>query len=118
MAWCIAAIAADIFQCHPMSAAFDPDQLFTSRCMNLQAYYRGVTASNLILDVVVLSMPLCMVWRLKLDTKQKISLSGIFLLGGLVCVASLMRLLTTGDLRAEDLACESALSPLMDAPDG
>ncbi|KAL8676437.1 MAG: hypothetical protein Q9186_007043 [Xanthomendoza sp. 1 TL-2023] len=100
--WCIAAIVADIFQCQPMHAAFNPDKLFTSRCMNLQAYYRGVTASNLVLDLVVLSMPLCMVWTLTLDTKQKISVSGIFLLGGLVCVASLMRLLSTGDLKAQD----------------
>ncbi|KAL8815107.1 MAG: hypothetical protein Q9223_005721 [Gallowayella weberi] len=100
--WCIAAIVADIFQCRPIHAAFDPEKLFTNRCMNLQAYYRGVTASNLVLDLIVLSMPLCMVWKLTLDTKQKISLSGIFLLGGLVCVASLMRLMTTGDLKAKD----------------
>ncbi|KAL8806417.1 MAG: hypothetical protein Q9182_001332 [Xanthomendoza sp. 2 TL-2023] len=108
--WCIAAIVADIFQCRPIHAAFDPEKLFTDRCMNLQAYYRGVTASNLVLDLVVLSMPLCMVWKLTLDTKQKISLSGIFLLGGLVCVASLMRLLTTGDLKARDFACKMGVA--------
>ncbi|KAL8649176.1 MAG: hypothetical protein Q9226_005686 [Calogaya cf. arnoldii] len=100
--WCIAAILADIFQCRPLHAAFDPDKLFTSQCLDLQAYYRGVTASNLILDLAVLAMPLCMVWQLKLNKKQKISLSGVFLLGGLVCVASLMRLLTTGNLQAQD----------------
>lgn len=79
--WCIAAILADIFQCRPLHAAFEPDKIFTSQCINLQAYYRGVTASNLVLDLAVLSMPLCMVWRLKLNTNQKVSLSGLFLSG-------------------------------------
>ncbi|KAL8724567.1 MAG: hypothetical protein Q9166_007877 [cf. Caloplaca sp. 2 TL-2023] len=127
LGWCVAAIWADILQCRQTNAAFDPDKFFTSQCINLQAYYRGITASNMVLDVMVLSMPLCMVWRLKLDTKQKISLSGIFLLGGLVCVASLMRLLTTSDLQAKDFpslenpntsSAESDVAELVDRESG
>lgn len=52
-------------------------------------------------------MPLGMVWKLKFNTNQKISLAGIFLLGGLVCVASLMRLLTTNDLKSQDFPCNA-----------
>ena len=83
MIWFIVALFTDLFQCRPFQAAFDPELLFTKQCINLQAYYWGVTGSKLILDVVMLYMPLHMVWGLKLRTRQKIGLSGIFLLGGM-----------------------------------
>ena len=83
MLWFIVALFTDLFQCRPFQAAFDPELLFTDQCINLQAYYWGVTASNLCLDVVMLYMPLHMVWGLKLPTRQKIALSGVFLLGGM-----------------------------------
>ena len=81
--WFIVTLFTDIFQCRPFQAAFDPNFLFTNRCINLEAYYRGVTASNLCIDVAILYMPLHMVWGMKLRTRQKVSLSGIFLLGGM-----------------------------------
>ncbi len=73
----------NIFQCRPFSAAFDPAFLFTDHCIDLQSFYSGVTIANLGLDVAVLYLPLHMVWILKLPTKQKLMLSGVFLLGGL-----------------------------------
>lgn len=48
MAWSIAAVLTDIFQCHPVTAAFDPTQLFTDKCIDAQAYYWGVTATNMV----------------------------------------------------------------------
>lgn len=73
----------NIFQCRPFTAAFDPTLLFTDHCIDLQSFYSSVTIANLGLDVVVLYLPLYMVWKLKFPTKQKLMLSGIFLLGGL-----------------------------------
>lgn len=83
MLWFIVALFTDLFQCRPFQAAFDLELLFTDQCINLQAYYWGITASNLCIDVFMLYMPLHMVWGLKLPTRQKIALSGIFLLGGM-----------------------------------
>ena len=81
--WFIVALFTNIFQCRRFQAAFDPNLLFTNHCINLETYYRGVTASNLCIDVAILYMPLHMVWGLKLRTRQKFALSGIFLLGGM-----------------------------------
>lgn len=81
--WFVIEVFMDIFQCRPFTAAFDPTLLFTDHCIDLQSFYSGVTIANLGLDVVVLYLPLHMVWKLKLPTKQKLMLSGIFLLGGL-----------------------------------
>ena len=81
--WFFIAICLEIFQCHPRSAAFEPEMLFTDHCIDIQAYYEGVTATNMGIDMVMLLLPVHMVWRLKLPTKQRIILSGIFILGGL-----------------------------------
>lgn len=109
--WYLAAIFADIFQCRPFSAAFEIQNLFTPKCIDEQAYYRGIITSNVILDVLVLAIPIAMVWRLQLKRSQKVSLSCIFLLGGFACVASFMRIATIGDIQHEDLSCESPITP-------
>lgn len=83
MLWFIVALFTDLFQCRPFQAAFDPELLLTDQCINLQAYNRGITASNLCLDFVMLYMPLHMVWGLKLATRHRIGLSGVFLIGGM-----------------------------------
>ena len=83
VAWLVVEVFMDIFQCRPFSAAFEPALLFTDHCIDPQAFYTGVTVANLGLDAVVLYLPLHMVWKLKLLTRQKLMLSGIFLLGGL-----------------------------------
>ena len=61
------------------------------------------------LDIIMLCMPLFMVWRLKLEPSQKLMLSGIFALGGLVCVASLMRIITVSLIKGADLPCKFRL---------
>ena len=81
--WFIVEVFMDVFQCYPFKAAFDPALLFTDLCIDLHSFYSGITIANLCLDVVILYLPLHMVWKLKLPTKQKMMLSGIFLLGGL-----------------------------------
>ncbi|CAD6590680.1 MAG: hypothetical protein ASARMPRED_004965 [Alectoria sarmentosa] len=103
MLWFFVALFTDLFQCHPFQAAFDPELLFTNQCVNLQAYYWGIAGSNLCIDIVMLYMPLHMVGGLKLPTRQKIALSGVFLLGGIVCVASAMRIVTIRIIQAEDM---------------
>lgn len=82
VAWFVAEVLANIFQCRPFSSAFDPEKLYTSNCINLQAFYWGITIANLVLDVAVLSLPVHMVWTLKLSLRKRVELSVIFALGG------------------------------------
>ena len=106
VAWGIAAVFCLIFQCQPFSGLWNPEDTFTDKCIDLQAYYRAVASSNMALDVIILCMPLYMVWKLKLEASQKLMLSGIFALGGLVCVASLMRIITVNLIKGADLPCK------------
>lgn len=79
--WFIAAVLFDIFQCRPFTAAFDPTLIFSNQCIDVQAFYWGITIANLLLDVIILALPLQMVWGLKLKLQEKVGLSGVFLLG-------------------------------------
>lgn len=81
LVWWVVEVFTNIFLCHPFAAAFDPASLFTDRCIDLQSYYNGITASNMGLDIIMLLLPLHMVWNLKLSVKQRIALSGIFSMG-------------------------------------
>ena len=126
MVWFIVAIFTNIFQCRPFRAAFDPELLPTKQCINTEVFLRGVTASNLCIDVVMLYMPLHMVWRLRLAVRQKVALSGIFLMGTVwdasnrrqyvyslinhsVCLAAAMRIIRVGNIQDEDLTRKSPL---------
>ena len=83
LAWFFIAVFMNLFQCNPFKAAFDVELVFTNQCINLQAFYWGITAANLTLDVILLYLPLHMVWGLQLPMRQKFALSGIFMPGGL-----------------------------------
>lgn len=83
LAWAVAAILALILQCHPISGLWNPDMTFSNKCINLSVYYSTVSGLNMALDIVVLCLPLWMVWHLRLDTGQKVMLSGVFALGAL-----------------------------------
>ncbi|KAI0190560.1 hypothetical protein F4808DRAFT_444494 [Astrocystis sublimbata] len=47
--------------------------------------------SNTLVDIAILCVPLPIVWRLKITTKQKIAVSGVFLLGAFVVGISIAR---------------------------
>ena len=81
--WFLIAICLEIFECHPLSDAFNPKMVYTDHCIDVQAYYEGVTATNMAIDIVLLLLPVHMVWGLGLPIRQRILLTSIFMLGGL-----------------------------------
>lgn len=83
VAWHIAEVFSDVFQCHPVVAAWDPAFKFSSECINLEAYFWGISATNMILDVTILCLPLRVVRELELPILQKCILSAVFFMGGL-----------------------------------
>ena len=53
------------------------------RCQSIRELALGSGISNLILDILFLLLPVPMVWQLHVSKRIKLSLTGIFLLGGL-----------------------------------
>ncbi|KAI1452632.1 hypothetical protein F4805DRAFT_446639 [Annulohypoxylon moriforme] len=89
--WYIIVTFIIVFQCHPVSAYWElvDSPLY---CMNSPTVLLGYEISNLLLDATILCIPVTIVPRLHLSTLKKATVLGIFLLGALVCVCSILRL--------------------------
>jgi hypothetical protein len=62
-------------------------------------------------DLVILSLPIPMVWKLQINNRRKMALSGMFLLGGFVCLTSILRFVALAKINVKDITCESTLFP-------
>ncbi|KAJ5651920.1 hypothetical protein N7507_009346 [Penicillium longicatenatum] len=89
IAWCIASTLGVIFGCWPISKLWDPS--LPGRCINIGAFGRWTGVANLLIDVLILCLPYPMAWRLQTSVRQKVILSGMFLMGTFVCFISVLR---------------------------
>ncbi|RPB08328.1 hypothetical protein P167DRAFT_608835 [Morchella conica CCBAS932] len=83
-----------IFQCKPANHQWnrlfpgaDPD----GKCWDLVVFYFVHAGLNIFLDVVITILPMPLLLSLELPRRQKIGLCGLFSLGGVVCIISLVR---------------------------
>ncbi|KAM0795055.1 hypothetical protein BDR22DRAFT_872508 [Usnea florida] len=106
--WTIAFFFASLFQAWPISKNWSPDEPGTT--VNEFSLYIALACTELVLDVVVLALPWPVVWRLQMDSSRKWKVSGIFALGGFVCVASAFRIFyyhTTHTSASQDFTYDS-----------
>ncbi|KAL8967611.1 MAG: hypothetical protein Q9183_002828 [Haloplaca sp. 2 TL-2023] len=81
--------ATMIFQCSPVSYFWTRSG--NGSCINLQATFYSMSALTILTDIAILCLPMPIVWKLQMETRKKIGVIGIFLLGGFVCLATIMR---------------------------
>ena len=106
LAW-ISGIFPGIFLCQPIR--FYWDKSLTGTCLNEYLFIVIEAGCTIFTDVAILTMPLLLVWRMRISKRQKVALTGIFLLGGFVCVASFVRIPTLHLLFTDDPLCERAV---------
>ncbi|KAL4862831.1 hypothetical protein BDV12DRAFT_206977 [Aspergillus spectabilis] len=68
--------------------------------INLYLFYLWNGVANLLTDVIILCIPIPIVWRLQMHRSQKLAISGIFLLGSFVCVATGVRIYTITKMKS------------------
>ena len=78
--WYLAVFFVSIFQCVPVAAFWDRN-IKTAKCVNLAQFSTSTGVTNLLTDVIILCLPMPMVWTLHTNKTQKMTLTGIFLLG-------------------------------------
>ncbi|KAL3464473.1 hypothetical protein BJX64DRAFT_298296 [Aspergillus heterothallicus] len=77
------------------------DPLNGGHCrINLYMFYLWNGVANLFTDVIILCLPMPIVWKLQMRRSQKWAISGIFLLGGFVCVATIVRIYTITKMKS------------------
>ena len=80
LVYLIASVAVKIFQCSPVTFDWDVS-ILTARCINQDLFYRWSGVTNLLLDFIVWSLTMPVIWQMKLSIRQKLYLSVIFLIG-------------------------------------
>ncbi|KAI0404732.1 hypothetical protein F4802DRAFT_566097 [Xylaria palmicola] len=89
--WFVVAGLVVVLQCQPVQAFWE--QLDSPvYCLESPRVLLGYELSNLFIDVAILCIPTSTVGKLQLPLSKKLPLIGIFLLGAVVCIASILRL--------------------------
>lgn len=79
VAFLIACPIVAVAGCHPVSYYWNKNQV--GSCINEVDFYRGNGIANVILDFVIFCLPIPMILRLNTTVRQKLIISGIFVLG-------------------------------------
>ncbi|KAI0446174.1 hypothetical protein F4803DRAFT_56712 [Xylaria telfairii] len=66
-------------------------------------FYLVIGITNLLFDIVILAIPQSKVWKLNQSLRKRLSLSLVFLLGGFVCIASIVRITALLTIKTADL---------------
>ena len=88
-AYSITAIMTNIFQCVPVQSNWDTS--ITPHCVNLGVELVVVSSLNVLTDAIILVLPMPFIWKLNMDVRRKLQLTGLFLMGSFVVVVSIIR---------------------------
>lgn len=112
---CLAAFVGGLtpfaVQCKPTMATLTPGEPDT--CLALPPLFLAVNLSNFLTNVFVLLLPLPFVWALNLTVRARVALSFVFMMGGIACVISLVRVI----LQDAWLANFDSMSLIFSEPD-
>ncbi|KAL6863259.1 hypothetical protein ACO1O0_003504 [Amphichorda felina] len=101
--WGIAVFLLTLLQCIPTRGFWDKS-IGASCDVDANKFLFAISIPNILIDVALLALPIPYVVKLHVSRDRKITIMSMFLLGGFVCVASIMRLVavvtedTTSDM--------------------
>lgn len=116
LAWWLVYTIVCVCQCLPIHAFWTYPVPEGSFCVS----HHSITTQgvqDIIAEIMILSLPIQNIWRMKLRLNQKILVSGVFALGGFVIAVSAVRLYYVAvNVQDPDLSCE--LLELLFPPSG
>ncbi|KAI9741126.1 MAG: hypothetical protein M1834_002839 [Cirrosporium novae-zelandiae] len=80
--------------CRPLHYYWDQYQDLTleGTCIDVNKFFLIAGIMNMATDVIILIVPIPKIYHLQISKGKRLSISGIMLLGGFVCVASVVRI--------------------------
>jgi hypothetical protein len=61
-------------------------------CISTEKFYTANAALNVVSDILILLLPIPIVWGLNTDTRKKIIVTGLFSMGFISCLVSILRM--------------------------
>ncbi|KAI1759531.1 hypothetical protein GGR53DRAFT_140751 [Hypoxylon sp. FL1150] len=80
------------FVCKPASQFWTQFLGTTGECIDVDTAFMVLTVVNMINDIIVLMVPIPEILQLQMSSNKKLAVCGVMLLGGFVCVASVVRI--------------------------
>ena len=99
--YCIGCIIFYVGNCQPIEANWIKP-LPGSKCGNQQAGWLGTGIANIVTDVAILSLPMRSVYHLQLPRRTKLAVAGIFGIGFITVIVSIVRLVTLLQVDLDD----------------
>ncbi|KAL9088370.1 MAG: hypothetical protein Q9159_003144 [Coniocarpon cinnabarinum] len=99
--WSLSMLIFVICQCRPTYTFWENPG--PEHCLDLTKYAYSNAISNILIDVIILTMPAVPLWRLQISSLQRRLAVGSFALGFFVCIASILRITTIGQVGATNL---------------
>jgi hypothetical protein len=81
--WWVGCTVATLTNCIPLEWSWINSLADPRYCFNYNIFWMASGVCEIFLDVLILTLPISVVVRLQFSMKQKLTVSGIFLLGGL-----------------------------------
>ncbi|KAL1857639.1 hypothetical protein VTK73DRAFT_8021 [Phialemonium thermophilum] len=101
-AWMIMTVLIGLLICRPIQKNWDPT--VSGQCGNQIAGYTAVSVYNVIVDVVMCILPIPMIYNLQVKKPYKAALLGIFGIGVVTVVFSILRLVSLRSVDFNDFA--------------
>ncbi|KAG8169289.1 hypothetical protein KVR01_000034 [Diaporthe batatas] len=86
----IAGVFATIFFCIPISGFWNPSP--TDKCISREGLWLAHSGINIVTDVIIFLIPVPTVLKLNMNSRQKIAVIGVFCVGIIVCLITMLRL--------------------------
>ncbi|KAI9813845.1 MAG: hypothetical protein M1827_003635 [Pycnora praestabilis] len=99
---------SSIFQCIPVPRAYN--KKIAGHCIDLTKAWYANAAFSIVTDFLILILPMPVIWQLKMPTRQKIGLMGLFALGTFVLITSILRATTLDNSKDPDTTWEVTIS--------
>ena len=112
--YCIGCVIFYVGNCRPIEANWIHG-LPGSTCGNQQAGWLGTGIANIITDVAILSLPMRSVWHLQLPRRTKTALVGIFGIGFITVIVSIVRLVTLLQINLNDFTYDAVPADIFSA---
>ncbi|POS78102.1 hypothetical protein DHEL01_v203502 [Diaporthe helianthi] len=93
--WFVGVLIGNLVECQPISFFWNKlSAPGTGICyFRVEVYLIIVAAPNIVIDVLTIVLPVYEIWHLQLERWKRIAVSGIFVVGGMVVIASIIRLI-------------------------
>ncbi|KAI5921200.1 hypothetical protein F4810DRAFT_679744 [Camillea tinctor] len=101
IAYFLAAVLGLVFSYNPVEAQWKFWLPHTN--INIVAFWLTMGVINALIDVTILAIPQSRVWKLQMDTRRKILVSLVFLLGTFVCITSIIRIVFLYNIDLNDV---------------